>query len=251
MLVVADELRLVERMSRLGTETAFEVLVRAKALEQKGRDVIHLEIKEPDFDTPPNIVEAAVNALHAGYTHYNPAAGLPQLRQAIAAEIASTRGVDVSAVEVVVMPGGKPIISFTMLALVDRGDQVIFPDPGFPIYQSMIEFVGGKAVPLPLREEREFRLDVDELRGLITPRTRLIIVNSPQNPTGGVLTSRDVRELAAAIAGRDDIMVLSDEIYNRRIFEGRHHSIISLPGFKDRTILLDGFSKTYAITGLC
>ncbi|MEN6602740.1 MAG: aminotransferase class I/II-fold pyridoxal phosphate-dependent enzyme, partial [Bryobacteraceae bacterium] len=203
MPVVTDELRLAERMSRLGTETAFEVLVRAKALEQKGRDVIHLEIGEPDFDTPPNIVEAAVNALHEGYTHYNPAAGLPELRQAIAAEIASTRGVDVSTDEVVVMPGGKPIIFFTMLALVDRGDEVIFPDPGFPIYQSMIEFVGGKAVPLPLREEREFRLDVDELRGLITPRTRLIIVNSPQNPTGGVLTSQDVRELAGAIAGRD------------------------------------------------
>ncbi|MCE5309878.1 MAG: pyridoxal phosphate-dependent aminotransferase [Acidobacteriales bacterium] len=249
MPVVTDELRLAERMSRLGTETAFEVLVRAKALEQKGRDVIHLEIGEPDFDTPPNIVEAAVNALHEGYTHYNPAAGLPELRQAIAAEIASTRGVDVSTDEVVVMPGGKPIIFFTMLALVDRGDEVIFPDPGFPIYQSMIEFVGGKAVPLPLREEREFRLDVDELRGLITPRTRLIIVNSPQNPTGGVLTSQDVRELAGAIAGRDDIMVLSDEIYNRLIFEGRHHSIVSLPGFKDRTILLDGFSKTYAMTG--
>jgi len=249
MPVVSDQLRLAERMSRLGTETAFEVLVRAKALEQKGRDVIHLEIGEPDFDTPPNIVEAAVNALHAGYTHYNPAAGLPELRQAIAAEIASTRGVDVSAGEVVVMPGGKPIIFFTMLALVDRGDEVIFPDPGFPIYQSMIEFVGGKAVPLPLREEREFRLDVDELRGRITPRTRLIIVNSPQNPTGGVLTSQDVRELAGAIAGRDDIMVLSDEIYNRLIFEGRHHSIISLPGFKERTILLDGFSKTYAMTG--
>ena len=245
---IKSELKLAERMSRLGTETAFEVLVRARALERQGKDIVHLEIGEPDFDTPANIVEAAVDALHKGWTHYGPSAGLPDLRQAIADEVSATRGVNVSPDEVVVVPGGKPIIFFSILALADPGDEVIYPNPGFPIYESMINFVGAHAVPIRLREELDFRLDVNELADLITDRTKLIIINSPQNPTGGMLTEDDIRDIAAAIGDRD-IMVLSDEIYSRLIFEGKHHSIMSLDGWKDRTILLDGFSKTYAMTG--
>jgi aspartate/methionine/tyrosine aminotransferase len=235
-------------MSRLGTETAFEVLVRARALELQGKQVVHLEIGEPDFDTPGNIVEAAVDALHMGYTHYAPSAGMPELRQAIAEEVTRTRGVRFSPEEVVVVPGGKPIIFFTILALVEEGDQVIYPNPGFPIYESMINFVGAEAVPVPLREERDFRLDVDELAGLITDRTRLIIINSPQNPTGGVLTKNDIHDIAAAIADRN-LMVLSDEIYGRLLFEGEPFSISAVEGMKERTVVLDGFSKTYAMTG--
>jgi aspartate/methionine/tyrosine aminotransferase len=235
-------------MSRLGTETAFEVLVRARALELQGKQVVHLEIGEPDFDTPGNIVEAAVDALHMGYTHYAPSAGMPELRQAIAEEVTRTRGVRFTPEEVVVVPGGKPIIFFTILALVEEGDQVIYPNPGFPIYESMINFVGAQAVPVPLREERDFRLDVDELAGLITDRTRLIIINSPQNPTGGVLTKNDIHDIAAAIADRN-LMVLSDEIYGRLLFEGEPFSISAVEGMKERTVVLDGFSKTYAMTG--
>ena len=247
-LATPVELRLARRMARLGTETAFEVLVRARALEAKGRDVVHMEIGEPDFDTPSNIIEAATDALHKGWTHYGPSAGLPVLREAIAEEISRTHKVPVKAEEVVVVPGGKPIIFFTIMALVDEGDEVIYPNPGFPIYESMINFVGGKAVPIRLREKMDFRLDVDELRSLINDRTRLIILNSPQNPTGGVLTRKDVEAIAAAIGDRE-IMVLSDEIYSRLIYEGEHFSLMSVDGFKDRTILLDGFSKTYAMTG--
>jgi aspartate aminotransferase len=242
------ELRLAERMSRLGTETAFEVLNRAKALERQGKQIVHLEIGEPDFDTPKNVVEAAVDALHKGWTHYGPSAGQPELRQAIAEEISRTRKVEVKSDEVVVVPGGKPIIFFTMLALADVGDEVIYPNPGFPIYESMINYLGGKAVPIQLHEERDFGLDVNELASLITDRTKLIIINSPQNPTGGVLSQRDIQDIAAAIGDRN-IMVLSDEIYSRLIFDGEHYSIMTVPGFKDRTILLDGFSKTYAMTG--
>ena len=245
---VTHELRLAGRMARLGTETAFEVLVRAKALERQGKDIVHLEIGEPDFDTPANIVEAGANALRHGWTHYGPSAGLPDLRESIARYVSTTRGVEVAADEVVVVPGGKPIIFFSILALVEEGDEVIYPNPGFPIYESMIHFLGAKAVPIRLREEMDFRLDVNELAQLITDRTKLIILNSPQNPTGGVLTERDVRDVATAIGDRD-IMVLSDEIYNRLIFDGKHHSILSLEDWKDRTILLDGFSKTYAMTG--
>jgi len=247
-LATPAELRLARRMARLGTETAFEVLVRARALEAKGRDVVHMEIGEPDFDTPSNIIEAASDALHKGWTHYGPSAGLPALREAIAEEISRSRNVPVKAEEVVVVPGGKPIIFFTIVALVDEGDEVIYPNPGFPIYESMINFMGGKAVPIRLREKMDFRLDVDELRSLINNRTRLIILNSPQNPTGGVLTRKDVEAIAAAIGDRE-IMVLSDEIYSRLIYEGEHFSLMSVDGFKDRTILLDGFSKTYAMTG--
>jgi len=235
-------------MSRLGTETAFEVLVRARALERQGKNVIHLEIGEPDMDTPLNVVEAGVDALRKGYTHYGPAAGLPELREAIAAEVSSSRGIKVSPEEVVIVPGGKPIIFFTILALIDGGDEVIYPNPGFPIYESMINFVGAKAVPIPLREERDFRLDVDELADLISDRTKLIILNSPQNPTGGIITRKDVEDIATAIGDRD-IMVLSDEIYSRLQFEGEPYSIASVDGFKDRTIILTGFSKTYSMTG--
>ena len=242
------ELKLAQRMSRLGTETAFEVLNKAKALERQGKDIVHLEIGEPDFDTPKNVVEAGVNALRGGWTHYGPSAGLPELRQAIADDVLRSRGVKVTADEVVVVPGGKPIIFFTLLALADVGDEVIYPNPGFPIYESMINYAGAKAVPIRLHEERDFGLDVKELKALITDRTRLIIINSPQNPTGGVMSKQDVEGIAEAIDDRN-IMVLSDEIYSRLIFEGEHHSIMSVPGFKERTILLDGFSKTWAMTG--
>jgi aspartate aminotransferase len=235
-------------MARLGTETAFEVLVKAKALEAKGRDIVHLEIGEPDFDTPGNIIDAATDALHKGFTHYGPSAGLMELREVIAQHVGETRRVDVTPDEVVVVPGGKPIIFFSILALAEEGDEVIYPNPGFPIYESMINYVGAKAVPIRLREELDFRLDIDELRDLINDRTKMIILNSPQNPTGGVLTKEDIDGIARAIGDRN-IIVLSDEIYSRLIFEGEHHSIMSLNGWKERCILLDGFSKTYAMTG--
>ena len=242
------ELRLAKRMERLGTETAFEVLVKAKALEAQGRDIIHLEIGEPDFDTPGNIIDAGCDALRKGFTHYGPSAGLVELREAIAQYVSETRRVNVMPDEVVVVPGGKPIIFFSILALAEDGDEIIFPNPGFPIYESMINYVGAKAVPIRLREELDFRLDVDEFADLITDRTKLVIVNSPHNPTGGVLENKDIDAIAHAIGDRN-IMVLSDEIYSQLIFEGEEHSIMSIDGMKERTILLDGFSKTYAMTG--
>ena len=242
------ELRLARRMERLGTETAFEVLVKAKALEAQGRDIIHLEIGEPDFDTPSNIIEAGCDALRKGFTHYGPSAGMMELREVIAQQVSETRRVNVTPDEVVVVPGGKPIIFFSILALAEDGDEIIYPNPGFPIYESMINYVGAKAVPIRLREELEFRLDVDELASLINDRTKLLILNSPQNPTGGVLTKEDIAAIARAIGDRN-IMVLSDEIYSQLIFEGEHHSIMSIDGMQERTILLDGFSKTYAMTG--
>ena len=218
-------------MARLGTETAFEVLNKAKALERQGRSIIHLEIGEPDFDTPSNVVEAAVDALRKGWTHYGPSAGLPELRQAIADYIGRTRGIKVSPDEVVVVPGGKPIMFYAILALIDEGDEVIYPNPGFPIYESMINYMGGKAVPIQLREERDFTLDVNELPALITDRTKLIILNSPQNPTGGVMPRKDIEQVAKIIGDRN-ILVLSDEIYSRLLFEGEHFSIATLPGMK-------------------
>jgi len=242
------ELQLARRMSRLGTETAFEVLNRARALERQGKSIIHLEIGEPDFDTPANVTEAAVDALRKGWTHYGPSAGLPELRQTIADYVSRTRGVKVTPEEVVVVPGGKPIIFFTILALIDEGDEIIYPNPGFPIYESMIHYVGGQAIPTQLREERDFSVDVDELASRITDRTKLIILNSPHNPTGGVMQRRDVEQLAKVIGDRN-ILVLSDEIYSRLLFEGAHFSMMSVPGMQERTILLDGFSKTYAMTG--
>lgn len=242
------ELRLARRMARLGTETAFEVLVKARVLEAKGRDIVHLEIGEPDFDTPANIIDAASDALHKGFTHYGPSAGLPQLRETIAQYVSETRRINVTPDEVVVVPGGKPIIFFAILALVEEGDEVVYPNPGFPIYESMINYVGAKAVPIRLREEMDFRLDAEELAGLINDRTKLIILNSPQNPTGGVLEKKDIDGIASTIGNRN-VMVLTDEIYSRLIFEGEHHSIASVEGMKERCILLDGFSKTYAMTG--
>src|SRR5438045_5939381 len=212
------ELRLAKRMARLGTETAFEVLVKARALEATGREIVHLEIGEQDFDTPENIISAATDALHKGFTYYGPSAGLPQLRAAIVRYVSETRRVNVSPDEVVVVPGGKPIIFFSILSLVEQGDEVIYPNPGFPIYESMIQFLNAKAVPIRLREEMDFRLDVNELAGLINDRTRLIILNSPQNPTGGVLTKIDIDGIARAIGDRN-IMVLSGEIYSRPISE--------------------------------
>jgi aspartate/methionine/tyrosine aminotransferase len=246
--VAQHELLLSRRMARLGTETAFEVLSKAKALERTGRSIVHLEIGEPDFSTPPHIVEAAVDALRGGWTHYGPSAGLRELREAIANYVSHTRGVQVDPDEVVVVPGGKPIMFYVMLALIDEGDEVIYPNPGFPIYESMIRYAGGTPVPIPLREERDFAMDVDEMAHLITPSTRLIILNSPQNPTGGVLARGDIERAAAAIGDRN-ILVLADEIYSRLQFEGKPFSIMSVPGMQERTILLDGFSKTYAMTG--
>ncbi|HET9407626.1 MAG TPA: pyridoxal phosphate-dependent aminotransferase [Candidatus Sulfotelmatobacter sp.] len=243
------ELHLAHRMSRLGTETAFEVLNKARGLERQGKNIIHLEIGEPDFDTPTNVVEAGADALRKGWTHYGPSAGLPELRQTIAEYVSRTRGVKVSSDEVVVVPGGKPIIFFTILSFIEEGDEVIYPNPGFPIYESMVNYVGGRAVPIALREERDFSLDVDELASLISDRTKLIIINSPQNPTGGILERRDIERIADVIGDRN-IMVLSDEIYSRLLFDGaKHFSIMSVPGMQERTILLDGFSKTYAMTG--
>jgi aspartate/methionine/tyrosine aminotransferase len=242
------ELVLARRMARLGTETAFEVLSKAKALERQGRSIVHLEIGEPDFNTPANIVEAAVAALREGWTHYGPSAGLPELREAIAAYAARTRGVAVLPEEVVVVPGGKPIMFYALLALIDEGDEVLYPNPGFPIYESMINFAGGKATPIPLREERDFAMDVDEMARLISPATKMIILNSPQNPTGGVLSRAEI-ERTAAVIGERNIFVLADEIYSRLQFAGEPFSIMSVPGMKPRTILLDGFSKTYAMTG--
>jgi aspartate/methionine/tyrosine aminotransferase len=244
----SHELRLAKRMARLGTETAFEVLVKAKALEAQGRDIIHLEIGEPDFDTPTNIIEAGCDALRKGFTHYGPSAGMMELREVIAQHVSDTRRVNVIPDEVVVVPGGKPVIFFSILALAEEGDEIIYPNPGFPIYESMINYVGAKAVPIRLREELDFRLDVDELASLINDRTKLVIVNSPQNPTGGVLTEDDIAAIARTIGDRN-IMVLSDEIYSQLIFDGEDHSIMSIDGMKERTILLDGFSKTYAMTG--
>jgi len=241
-------MKLATRMSRLGTETAFEVLVKAKALEAQGREIVHLEIGEPDFDTPSNIVEAAVEALHEGQTHYTPSAGIPQLREAIVEEISTTRDIEVNPDQVVVTPGGKPIMFFTILALCEQGDEVIYPNPGFPIYESMINFSGATPVPVPLLMEKDFRFDIEEFKGLVSPKTKMVILNSPEIPTGGVLTKEDL-EAIAEIAIENDVIVLSDEIYNRILYEGEFASITQFPGMVERTIILDGFSKTYAMTG--
>jgi aspartate aminotransferase len=240
--------RLAARMSLLGTETAFEVLARAKALEASGRAVVHLEIGEPDFDTPEHIKEAAVRALRDGYTHYTPAAGLREAREAIAESAGALRGITIDPDEVVITPGAKPIMFFLMMALVDPGDEVIYPDPGFPIYESVARFAGGRPVPWVLREERQFRADPDELRTLLTPRTKLIILNSPHNPAASLLSRRDLEAVADLIRGRP-ITVLSDEIYNRILYEGTFASPASFPEVRRQIVILDGFSKTYAMTG--
>jgi aspartate aminotransferase len=238
-----------KRMETLGTETAFEVLAKAKALEKQGRDVVHLEIGEPDFDTPKNIKEAATKALNSGYTHYTPSAGILEFRQAIADYISKTRKLNFSADEVVVTPGAKPIMFFSILALVNPGEEVLYPNPGFPIYESLINFIGAKPVPIPLKEENDFSLDPEYAKKMINKKTKMIILNSPENPTGGVITREQLKVIADCIADRDDVFVLSDEIYSRIIYEGKHESITQFKGMKDKTILLDGFSKTYAMTG--
>jgi aspartate/methionine/tyrosine aminotransferase len=241
-------MHVASRMSRLGTESAFEVLARARALERQGRRIIHLEIGEPDFDTPEHIKTAAKQALDAGATHYGPSAGLPELREAIAKHIGETRGVPVSPEEVVVTPGAKPIMFFTIMALVGEGDEAIYPNPGFPIYESVIRFVGGVPVPIPLREETGFGFDMAELERRVSPRTKLIIINSPENPTGGVLERAQIERIAA-IAAERRIPVLADEIYRQFLYDGEFQSIMTLPGMREHTILLDGFSKSYAMTG--
>lgn len=241
-------MRLANRMNRLGTETAFEVLARAKKLEAEGRDIIHLQIGEPDFDTPVNIIEAGVEALRNGYTHYGPSPGMPDVRARIAEEVSETRDINVTAENVVITPGGKPIIFFTMLSLIDPGDEVLYPNPGFPIYESMINYVDGIPVPMQLHESREFSIDIDEVASQITPKTKLMIINSPNNPCGSIIPKEDLESLAR-LAVENDILVLSDEIYIRFLYEGHHESITQFPGMVDRTIILDGFSKTYAMTG--
>jgi aspartate/methionine/tyrosine aminotransferase len=241
-------LQAAERMNHIGQETAFEVLVRARALEATGKSVVHLEIGEPDFDTPSHIIAAGQQALEAGFTHYGPGAGLPELRAAVAGYLQRWRGLDIDPQRVIITPGGKPIMFFTILALVNPGDEVLYPDPGFPIYESMVRFVGGRAVPMPLREERRFRFDPDEFKSLLSDRTRLIIINSPHNPTGSMLDRADLEVIAAAAQERN-LVVLSDEIYSRILYTGQHQSIASLPGMLDRTVILDGWSKTWAMTG--
>jgi len=242
-------MKLAERMNRIGVETAFEVLVRARALEAQGRDIIHLEIGEPDFDTPRHIVEAGKDALDQGWTHYGPTQGLPELREAIASYICRTRGIRVGAEHVCVVPGGKPIIFFPLMALLEPGDEVIYPNPGFPIYESMINFLGAKPVPIPLVEDRGFSFDLNVLKDSLSPKTKMLILNSPHNPTGGVIPAADVRAIADLVRDRD-LVILSDEIYTRIYFdEEAPLSISTLPGMLEKTIILDGFSKTYAMTG--
>ena len=239
---------LAKRMSRLGTETAFEVLARAKAMEAKGRDIVHLEIGEPDFDTPANIREAAKKAIDDGFTHYGPSAGMPNTREVFAEFLTKDRGIEVKPENIVVTPGAKPILFFSILALVDEGDEVVYPNPGFPIYESVINFVGAKPVPVPLREEKAFSFDLNEMRELVNDKTKLIIINSPQNPTGGVLTSDDMKGIAE-LAEKHDAWILSDEVYSKMVYEGKHVSIYDYPEVRDRVILLEGHSKTYAMTG--
>ena len=241
-------MKVAERMGRLGTESAFEVLARARALERQGREIVHLEIGEPDFDTPGHIKEAAKRALDANATHYGPSAGLPELREAIAKHTAETRGVPVSPEQVVVTPGAKPIMFFTIMALVDRGDEVIYPNPGFPIYESVINFVGGVPVPIPLREESDFGFDLALFEQRLSSKTRLIIVNSPENPTGGVLDRGQVERIAR-LATERNIPVMTDEIYRQFLYEGEFVSFYAQPGMHTHSILLDGFSKSYAMTG--
>ncbi len=242
-------MRLADRMTSIGTESAFEAAARARALEATGRSVIHLEIGEPDFDTPANVREAAKRAIDAGKTHYPPFPGIPELRAAIAADTALRRGFAPDPANVFVTVGGKGVMYYAILALVNPGDEVIVPDPGYPIYESVTRFAGGVPVAIPIRQENAFRLDPDELASLVTPRTRLIVINSPANPTGGVLTPGDLERIAE-IALRHDLAVLSDEIYSRILYDGEEHtSIAALPGMAERTIVLDGFSKTYAMTG--
>ena len=241
--------QLASRQALLGTETAFETLAKAKELERQGKSIIHLEIGEPDFDTPEHIRDAAKQALDDGFTHYGASAGQMELREAIARHQTKRQGYEVSADSVIVTPGGKPVMFFTIMALIEQGVEAIYPNPGFPIYESMIEYMGGTAVPLQLNEETGYNADIDNLRSLITPRTKLLIVNSPNNPCGSVIPESDLEKIAA-MAVEHDLVVLADEIYKDMYYGGQKHvSITKFPGMRERTVILDGFSKSYAMTG--
>jgi aspartate aminotransferase len=240
---------LAGRMMNLGTETAFEVLAKARALEAQGKEIIHLEIGEPDFDTPRHIVEAGIKALQDGYTHYGPTPGLPELREAIARNSREVRGIDTDPAHVVVTPGAKPIMFYVILALAEPGVEVIYPNPGFPIYESMIRFSGATPVPMRLFEEKGYHPDLDDLARKITPRTRLLIINSPENPCGSALTREELETIANLVKERDNLYVMADEIYKDILYTGEHHSIAAFPQMAERTIILDGFSKSYAMTG--
>ncbi|MEI7615862.1 MAG: pyridoxal phosphate-dependent aminotransferase [Actinomycetota bacterium] len=241
-------MELAKRIQKLGTENAFKVLAEVNKLKSAGKDILSFAIGEPDFDTPQNIKQVGINAIRDNFTHYNPSAGIPALRQEIAKHLSATRKISVDPDEVVVTPGGKPIIFNALFALINPGDEVIYPNPGFPIYESIINFIDGIAVPIPIVEEKNFSIDVDHLEKIITPKTKMIILNSPQNPTGGVIEKKDLERIAA-LAIKHDIIVFSDEIYSGIVYDGEFNSIASIPGMKERTIILDGFSKTYAMTG--
>ncbi len=243
------ENQVAQRMSLLHTESAFKILAKAKALEAQGKSVIHLEIGQPDFKTPQNIIDAAYKAMNDGYTGYTPTPGLPEVRQAVAEYAAKHKGIVTDMNEVILVPGGKPIMFYTMLMLINPGDEVVYPNPSFPIYESCIKFAGGIPVPIPLTAENDFRVDIEVFKKAITSKTKLVLLNSPSNPTGGILEKEDILAIAQVLRSRPDIMILSDEIYDRLVFDGSAFSIATLPGFKDRTIILDGFSKTYAMTG--
>ncbi len=238
-----------DRMLLLGTESAFEVLARAKALEAQGKDIVHLEIGEPDFETPQHIKDAAVKALEDGYTHYVPTPGIPEVRQAVARNVGERRGMDVDWNRVIITPGAKPIMFFTLLALAEPGAEVIYPDPGFPIYESMVKFCGAKAVPMPLRGESDYHPDLDEFGTLVNRNTRLVILNSPHNPCGSVLSPAEIERIAAIVRDQSDAYILADEVYKDLLYTGQHVSIATMPGMADRTIILDGLSKSYAMTG--
>jgi aspartate aminotransferase len=241
-------MRLAQKMSRIGTESAYEVLARARELEKQGKNIIHLEIGEPDFPTPAHVIEAGKRALDEGWTKYGPTPGFPELREAIAAYVSRTRGIKAGADQVCVVPGGKPIMYFSMVALLEPGDEVVYPNPSFPIYESMIRFLEAKPVPIPLVEDRGFSFDLETLRNSLTPRTKMVILNSPANPTGGVIPKDDLRRIADMLRDRD-VIILSDEIYSRIWYEVEPASITSFEGMADKTIILDGFSKTYSMTG--
>ena len=235
-------------MDRILIETAFEVLLKARALEAEGKNIVHLEIGEPDFETPSHVAAAGKRAIDEGWTHYGPTQGYPEFREAIAAHVSQTRGIQAKASQVCVVPGGKPILFFPMMALLEEGDEVIYPNPGFPIYESMTKFLGATAVPIPLVESRGFSFDLDRFRDSLTPKTKMVILNSPQNPTGGVIPPEDLQVIADLVRDRD-LVVLSDEIYSRIYYDSPPMSIASLPGMQEKTIILDGFSKIYAMTG--
>jgi aspartate aminotransferase len=241
-------IRFAERMSRLGTEGAFEVLAKARRLEAQGKKIVHLEIGEPDFATPDNIIEAGISAMQHGYTHYTPASGIFEAREAVAGFVHRTLKIDVDPTEVVLVPGSKNVLLFTLLACIEPGDEVILPDPGYPAYASQVNFIGGVPKPVRLREESGFRMDLDELESLVTPKTKMLIVNTPQNPTGGVLTAEDVK-FVCDLAHKHDLLVVSDEIYSQLVYGFHHVSPLSHPGMRERTVLMDGLSKSYAMTG--